>query len=322
MVDFIAIGDTHVDGMPSVLPAKVANSAVPLILEQAIAQAEFQNVENLMLLGDLFDGNLGSIEGHMQYLDFMVKCKKLGLRCWGIDGNHGYEHQDKSSIRLLKHIAEASFPNFKLVTGKPYVEKIEGQQCIFLPWPYTNAVELSRKPSLVFAHVPRPGVKMPSEYRLKDVKDFDLGRHFWVIGDIHEPQSGKGFVYPGCIVQQKFGDSRERSFVKVSFDNGKARWNRLPITSPFVLGEMVAQVWEDLKVLDERPLNEWTKVKVGRELLSKANKITQSYKRVKVEPLTNEFSAEKAEGETVVKRESFENSWDFRSKLLARRMKR
>lgn len=317
MVDFLVVGDTHADGIPSCIPSEIANVAVTSVLNQALSMAMNNRIDNIILMGDLFDGYPGSMQSHIEYLNFFSLCAKQNIKVFAIDGNHGVKHTAQTSLMLLKYIADNLYTNVHIFTQAPSVMKVEGATCVFLPWPHTKVKQ--EKPCLVFAHVPRPGVSLPNGYTLKDVKDFPLKNHFWVIGDIHEPQQGKRFVYPGAPLQLKFGDSANRHFLWLKYKRGEATFKKLPIIAPYILNVMEANEYNDLLVLKDRPLNEWTKVRLGPDILPQSNKITAQYERIVIEPIIKPKKV--VEELTKESLKVVSNDWDFRQNLLKSRMK-
>lgn len=320
MVEFLCVGDTHADGMPPCIPKKLSAKAVPDVLDQALHYSVQNNINNIILLGDIFDGYPGTMASHITYIDFFLKAHKEKIAVYCIDGNHGFISNETTSLDLLHFMQKKNIlGDCHIFTKNPAVEKVDGTDVVFLPWPHNKVKGLVKKPCLVFAHCQRPNLKTASGYKLKDVEDFDLGNHFWVIGDNHEPQKGKGFIYPGAPLQLKFGDSKKRHFLHIDYKSGKKpKVKYVPIALPYILSVITAETSEDLEKLNDRKDNEWTKVKSSREILSNAGKITKKWPRVIIEPMVKEtIKTEHVEKS----RDLFIDSWEFRSKLLTDRMK-
>lgn len=141
-------------------------------------------------------------------------------------GNHDVAHTTKTSMDVLKVLADSGFfKRFHLYT-KPTVKKIEKVNCVFMPFPYMEVPECD-KPPLVFAHIEVAGAIGDNGRPLKHGNDDKFIRQegdYVVSGHIHQHQilKKKRFAYCGSLYQKNFGESLPKGFIDLKAKYSKA----------------------------------------------------------------------------------------------------
>lgn len=132
-------------------------------------------------------------------------------------GNHDVAHNSKTSMDVLKVLADSGFfKRFHLYT-KPTVKKIEGVYCTFMPFPFEEVPE-SPKPPVVFAHIEVAGAIGDNGRPLKHGNDEKFIRQegdYVFSGHIHQHQilAKKRFAYCGTLYQKNFGEALPKGFI-------------------------------------------------------------------------------------------------------------
>jgi DNA repair exonuclease SbcCD nuclease subunit len=207
----LIIGDAHLERLETMFLNWRVWSFAPL--RQAEEYAVENGITDIIQVGDVFDSPSPSQQTIAELIDFVKQSK----RTWHfLMGNHDKSDVGKNSLTLLKYLSEKSQLKNCRVYIKPTRTKICGIPTVFLPWPYTKSPLLKKRPSLVIAHVEKKGARYDSGKVVSD-HDFKLGKHFWVIGHLHEPQEiNKNGVFIGAMLQLRHGDGFKKRMLDLT----------------------------------------------------------------------------------------------------------
>lgn len=144
-------------------------------------------------------------------------------------GNHDVAHTTKTSMDVLKVLADSGFfKRFHLYT-QPTVKKLEGVNCVFMPFPH-EIVPQTPKPPVVFAHLEVAGAIGDNGRPLKHGNDEKFIRQegdYVFSGHIHQHQilAKKRFAYCGSLYQKNFGESLPKGFIdfEAKYVNGQLK---------------------------------------------------------------------------------------------------
>lgn len=279
-VEFLAIGDPHKDGEPSFLPEELRENAFKMVSDQALTYCLEKGIKRIVWLGDVFHSYPPSLKAQEQVVEIDNELAENGIQLYIIDGNHGYVKKGHTSLSLLKCLADMRKLNAKIYTSDTTVEDICGEDVAFMPWPNKD-ISMLKKPSLIFAHVDKPGAKLANGHVMEGIEEFEMGEHEWIIGHNHTPQP----YYCGAPLPLRWGDTNKRRLWHIRFKDGKAKKKSVLINNPYNLEDHYASVEEDLKPLAERADNTWTRLFLGGELLSQSREIQNKYPRVVCKPI-------------------------------------
>lgn len=279
-VEFLVIGDPHKDGEPSFLPDDLRDSAFKQVSDQALSYCLEHGIKRIIWLGDVFHSYPPSLKAQEQVIEIDNELAEHGIQLYIIDGNHGYVRKGHTSLNLLKRLADMRKMNAKIYTSDTTIEEVEGEDVAFMPWPNKD-ISMLTKPSLIFAHIDKPGAKLANGHVMEGIEDFDMGEHEWIIGHNHTPQP----YYCGAPLPLRWGDTNKRRFWHVRFKNGKAKKRSVLIDNPYNLEDYYANTEEELAVLDTRESNTWTRLFLGGPLLSQSKEIQDKYPRVVCKPV-------------------------------------
>jgi hypothetical protein len=132
-------------------------------------------------------------------------------------GNHDVAHTTKTSMDVLKVLADSGFFKTFHLFYQPTLKKIDGINCCFMPFPHNQVLE-APKPPLVFAHIEVAGAIGDNGRPLKHGDDEKFKRQagdFIFSGHIHQQQflRSKRFAYCGSLYQKNFGEALPKGFL-------------------------------------------------------------------------------------------------------------
>lgn len=150
-------------------------------------------------------------------------------------GNHDVAHTTKTSMDVLKVLADSGFFKTFNLYMKPTVKKIEGVYCAFMPFPH-NEVPECPKPPMVFAHIEVKGAIGDNGRPLMHGNDDQFVRRpgdYVISGHIHQHQilKSKRFAYCGSLYQKNFGEALPKGFIEFK---AKYKEDRLIVIPEFI----------------------------------------------------------------------------------------
>ena len=239
------LGDTHLSRLMTYFPNKdwLQWSLRPFF--QVEKYCLDNGIKYVIQTGDLFDDVEPSQEVILALIDFLLASKLE----WHFSlGNHDIESRNKHSLILLKYFSLKGKINNCFFYPKTQSVLIDGIRVVFLPYPKTRHKLLNAKPSLIVAHVERKGAKYDNGRRVSD-HSFKLGKHYWVIGHLHEYQKGRRHVYPGAPLQLRYGDTQNKFFLhlKIKQTNREiqVKYKKKRIQPPYIFADATINTLED-----------------------------------------------------------------------------
>lgn len=238
---FLAVGDIHFEGIENYFPDEHL-SLITTTLRQIWRYARENGVENVIILGDVFDSPFPKDESKKAFL----KCLDKRLKYYIILGNHDYATPQENSLNLCKYFIEdlGLMDNVKFFV-KPETVEIDGVKFDMLPFPQTKP--LTPENSVCIGHFECKG------YMADNGRKFTSGhilddKHVWLLGHLHRQQ---GDLYPGSIVQTKFGEPVGKFFFDCKTNGKQLKLRKIAIQTPFKLLDVVVSKLEDLDVLEK-----------------------------------------------------------------------
>lgn len=133
-------------------------------------------------------------------------------------GNHDVAHSKKTSMDVLKVLADSGFFKRFHLYSQPTIKKIEGVNCVFMPFPHEKVPDCP-KPPVVFAHIEVQGAIGDNGRPLKHGNDDRFIRQkgdYVFSGHIHQHQilHKKRFAYCGSLYQKNFGEALPKGFIE------------------------------------------------------------------------------------------------------------
>lgn len=242
-LNFLAVGDIHLEALARYLPDSNYLSPVIKTLEQIWEYAKDNGIEHVVLLGDIFDNPYPKDETKKAFL----KCLDKKLQYHIILGNHDFANTYENSLNLCKYFIEdlGLMDNVKFYL-EPTVEEINGVRLNFLPHPYKKAT--CEAPAICFGHFETKGSISDSGRPFKDGVVLDK-KYTWILGHLHRQQD---LVYPGSICQHKFGEPVNKYFFDVKVkDDDSVEIEKININTPYKLLDLIVNKLEDINLEKE-----------------------------------------------------------------------
>jgi len=230
----IVTSDWHLMGMTKVLrtPTELQIQEIHKPYHYAIEHS----IEHVFVPGDISD--VPKMDDHelIALVTLLLSYDSLGINTYYALGNHDVESVKKTSMDVLRVMAEnGMFKRFHLFF-QPKVLPIDGVNVAFMPFPHVDVPKSKcGRPPLVFAHIETVGAVGDNGQPLR-TKSEGLNRQpgdFIFSGHIHQHQvlKEKRIVFPGSLYQKNFGESLPKGFVE--FD-AKYRNGELQVRHKFI----------------------------------------------------------------------------------------
>lgn len=243
-LNFLVVGDIHLEGqLKEYLRDEDYLSPVSQTLKQIWQYAKDNGIKHIMILGDIFDNPFPKDETKKAFLKSLDKSLEYHI----ILGNHDYANINENSLNLCKYFIEdlGLMDNVRFYL-KPVTEVINGIKFDFLPYPYKEP--LSQDYSICLGHFESKGSISDSGRPFKDAKELEKG-HTWFLGHLHRQQ---GDVYPGSILQHRFGEPVNKYFFDVTIeDDNNVKIEKISINTPYKLLDLIVNKIEDLQLSKE-----------------------------------------------------------------------
>lgn len=218
-LEALATSDWHLMGMYKALGAnapKLQFAEINKVYQHALANGQ----QHIFVPGDLSDvprldeENFSMLVAHLLTWD-------AHLNTYYMPGNHDVEHKFKTSLDVLRLLADAGvFRRFKLLHTADTL-KIEGVNVSFLPWPHVEAPKAEDgRGRLIMAHIECAGAIGDNGRPLKAGNEDRVVRtadDYIVSGHIHQYQElkSKRLTYVGTLYQKNFGESLPKGFLEI-----------------------------------------------------------------------------------------------------------
>jgi len=256
----IFVGDLHLGSLNKYFPNHPnPDDFIYEALEKVFSYAREENIKHIIYLGDIFDNPLPLPTSVIRFTKFNLKnlSKWKDLNLYLIPGNHDYEKQGDTSLRIPMYIKSLGVMDRFHIFSQPSKIKVEKIPFQFLPWPFHKRLEGSA--SVIVAHITLNGHVMNSGYKAKNKIEVEVGKDVWVVGDIHERcKVKKGFYHPGTLYQTRSDEKLPKGFTimtasKLKSGKLKTNFKFMPIDPPHRLETKIIEVKEDFDNLTNQP---------------------------------------------------------------------
>lgn len=222
------------------------------------------DINHIFMPGDLSDKARIDEETFIALIALLMKYDKyVSFRY--ILGNHDFAHVGKTAMDVLEvFIQNSAFKNVHLYR-KPTIEKIDGVDVCFMPFPH-NETPKNNRGSLVFAHIEEQGALGDNGLPLKSQglklkrskKDFIISGHLHTYQYLKERRT----IFNGSLYQKTFGESLPKGFIEF-----KAKYfdNELKVQHSFV-NSNPRFCLQNLKIEDN---DQWNTLQEGESILYK-----------------------------------------------------
>lgn len=200
----IAIGDIHLEKLNGAIPGALR---LQLDALRRILRYGYQSgARHAVLLGDVFDTAHPRQSTQVALADVL---NTFDMTYHVIPGNHDRPEIDVHGLEVFEWI-------FKKNTIKgtfydePTLAKIDGHRYWMCPHPFIE--DQPSRAILSFGHFAWKGAKRDNGTKHPGGS---MPKGTWVLGDFHEPQSGKRYTYAGSITQTSFGETPNKGYLKI-----------------------------------------------------------------------------------------------------------
>jgi DNA repair exonuclease SbcCD nuclease subunit len=210
--------DWHLDGMIKVLHNPLAYQIKEI--EKLYEYAVQSNIKNIFVPGDLTHTPTMSDDTVIALTSLLYKYDGI-INTYYIAGNHDYQSAKKTSVDLLQMLANLKFLKTLKVFTTPTLMLIDDVPVSFLPFPHLEP-KLSKRPTLIFAHIDTPGAVSDSGYKLKDGHKVKRRKCDYIIsGHIHQHQylASQRTLYGGTLYQTKFDEELPKGFLHIDVES-------------------------------------------------------------------------------------------------------
>ena len=257
-----AIGDLHL-GSPRL--RRLLDDADELclrVVRRILHEAKHEDVEHVVLLGDVFDG-WPSPETVRRLLELFLEFEDSGLTFHVIPGNHDVRRSaaqegyrlGSTTLDLFKTLEEGGKLKHVKVYLAPTAVRLNRVTVQFLPWPFK---EEHFDNSLAIGHFGIKGALTDSGIRLSEKNDPWQPKPkrmgvLWLLGHLHQRQTLGDVLYPGTPYQTKFGENEDKSWCLLEVTQEKpsapVKWAKvdvIPTKSDFVFVSLTAETQKEL----------------------------------------------------------------------------
>jgi DNA repair exonuclease SbcCD nuclease subunit len=247
MIEFIGIGDLHLDGkLKKYIPD--FNAFVLGEIAKPVAYAKRNGVKNVIFYGDISDVPRLSADATLKLLDLFLE--NPDIQFYMYPGNHDYECEGVHSLQVLAKLSDTeSIPNLHVIEEPTDLFTDEGCPVRILPWPH---FQVSKK-ALNLAHIEVHGAQWDHGSSVSSERNTQC--HL-ISGHLHTKQvvgPKKNVHYCGTLYQTSFGEREEKYFHHVKW-NGKIADITYVRTKPkYTLHNLVISSVVDLEKIDKNP---------------------------------------------------------------------
>lgn len=216
-MEYVTLIDPHFDGPLGRFVPDVNRVILEEFRRGPLAYAKRNAIKHIVITGDICDRHRMTYSAQMAFRE-LLSDEEFTFHVY--TGNHclagespGGDHVLESIIHEQKVYGVLKNVHFYLdVTDK----KIEGTKVRFLPWPH-NDFDPKR---LNFSHIEVKGLKNDNGSKVRG-KDLSESKAHIVNGHMHVRQQVRNTHCPGTLLQQTFGDPKDRYFLHGIFNSVK-----------------------------------------------------------------------------------------------------
>lgn len=254
-----AFGDIHLERLKRWFRRDWSNYQFGAI-ENNLKIVKRKGIKQIIQLGDLFHSGNPHERTVLRLVDLI---KKYNIPWTIIPGNHDRPLLDNHSMDILLWLTKEQAAPIT-VAMEPDLLNIGAFKVWLSPHPYVELPPQGTIFDFAVGHYPRTGAK-------RDNGSIEKGGYspkgFWVLGDYHQHQINKNFVYAGTLAQTEFHESIKKGFLVVSKIKHNTRssinTSLIPVKAPYRLHTVVCNDVDDLNELKESP--DFYSLKVSRE---------------------------------------------------------
>lgn len=217
-------------------------------LDQVVGYAKHNEVDNLVVLGDIYHTAQPTKKEERLFQGFLLKCQAQSKHI--VLGNHDWQPNGFHSISELDMFAdEFKFESIFVHARSTFMFDNEHNNCTYhcIPWLpkvkldnmslseyFTKSMdkihaESEDKNVIVFAHVLLSGANLATGH---NIKHGTLPENFFdkymdrikvvMLGDVHKHQYlGNNILYCGSIIRTDFGEIGEEKYMHIIEDDGR-----------------------------------------------------------------------------------------------------
>ena len=218
MKRLIVIGDLHYGALQSRFRQWVEYTEYPL--RYIMTYCQDKGIKQVVFTGDIFDTHSPSQDLIIRFASFLKKYPSINFHLYL--GNHDIYDENTNSLRLIGYFMQDTNV---FVYHQRTSTIIYGKKITFAPWPIDKTEPDSY---ITFAHIPVKGSQMANGRKFHNAAK--VKHSYWIIGDLHNYQKGKNWIFPGALHQHRANDDPQRYFLEVLFaDKPKVITHKLPI---------------------------------------------------------------------------------------------
>lgn len=273
MLEFVGIGDLHMDKLSKLLPG-FGNAAVAAETRKVLDYAKKHGVVHVFYYGDVCDKSRMSYSGHTELTQILFGPEYADLNHWVILGNHDFEENGTHSLQVLQQFAESTGRSNVHIITQPTETKIDGVRVRFLPYPH----ESTSKDALNVGHFEAAGALRDNGKRITDGYSKN---HLCAMGHLHTMHQVRRMYYSGTLYQTNFGEKLPKFFhhAKVMPDL-RHKFKCVRHTPSFTLTNLEVRSRADLKKVSSNPLDLYklfvhSSVKLRPDDLEKLNNVVR-----------------------------------------------
>jgi DNA repair exonuclease SbcCD nuclease subunit len=269
VIEFVGIGDLHLDKLDKILPD--ANRLIVAEVRKAFKYAVKNGIRLVVFYGDLGDKARMSYEAQLALLQLILDPKYIGLEKHFILGNHDFDEHGRHSLEWILPWLDSGLLSDEFnvrVHSQPKYHKEGKSKLLFLPYPHkeTDASALNIGHFETRGSMRDNGLTIKTGFRLK---------HLACLGHLHTPHVVGKAHYSGTLYQLNFGESLPKGFHHVKYEDAR-RFKIAAVANDPAFKMFNLEVFRrtDLKQISSNPLHLYKlfvqdAVDVDPELLSK-----------------------------------------------------
>lgn len=264
--------------------AKRLLSAVTESYNRVIDAAIDQEVDFVVIAGDIFDGTQTSYADYLGFVKGLERLNDKNIPVYLCTGNHdplASWQKDYSQLPANTHLFAADQPSFKVFTRDGQSLAILGGRSYYTKsWPADEDIShgITREAARDATQVDAPfaigvihsGLNIDLQYSpVEPAKLLSTGMDYWALGHIHErltlPADDPTIVFPGCVQGRDINETGEKGFYKVTLTEGQDNQVTFIPTA--------SVVWQKIE-LDVRTCTSIVDIgeRIARELVAATNK--------------------------------------------------
>ncbi len=256
-LEFVCIGDVHIERTKSLLPSLGENWFKPIakIFRDVVSYCQTNTINTVILLGDIFDHPHPDQKSILKFIKLLSKTSWINW--YIIEGNHDFASINKTSTEALQFVSNLvkNKQHVKVFRNNTEILKINGIPFCFMPWPQ-NLSPYTEYPKINIAHVEVNNAKHDNGMHITNGISIPDNKDYWLIGHLHSYQNFGRVIYSGTPLQHNFGETLPKGFLhctaKYTSNSLKVKHTFIPLITYYKLFNIRAQSDEDLiKITNE-----------------------------------------------------------------------